>query len=272
MVGKLIATDLRQSWRPIVIASALVIAFTTLGGLLVGFKVPFFASIFSLLIVIAPFALLAGILVYLLVRYYRTMYGRVGYFTHSLPATGAQLFWAKLLYGLIAMTIALVAAVIALQPVWMSLLASNDIPLSEGPRMLADQLATMPRGFWPVSIAMLLVTVLGYIIHYQFVISVGSEARLNHLGIGGPVVVYVLVYLAGQIISLVSFVAIPLMVRIDSGFHVETGSAWQFIVDSMSKTAPPNVIPIGWAPAQVIMLIALAWWTIRSIRLHTSLR
>ena len=58
------------------------------------------------LVFLAFLGLLAAYLVYsiiLLVHYYRSMYGKTGYFTMSIPARPIELFWAKSIFNLLTL-------------------------------------------------------------------------------------------------------------------------------------------------------------------------
>lgn len=273
MVGKLIANDLRQSFRGLGTAVGAVFLINLVIGVIIAFRVPFLAGALQIFGIVACLGLIAGFLIYTVVRYYQTMYGRVGYFTMSLPVRAGELYVAKLSYALLVTLAGFVAALVCLVPIGLGAAIADDLPIATTLEAVWDAITDQGAAVIAVVALTLLISVIASIIQYQFVITVGSEARFNHLGLFGPVVCYLLLYLVMQVLMTLGLFGIPLLAHVGDGtISLSTGWAWELLLAARSNNAPQPFFPLGWLPVLLVVAGVLAWWTPRSIRSHTSLR
>lgn len=199
--------------------------------------------------------------------YWRSSYGRTGYFTHSIPVRGSRIFWAKLAWAMIASLAAiLLTIVLALLAWWANSQRSGGTSPSWS--LLTDAWSTVtavtPAWMIVAGLALVLGWFLVWPVYYYFSVSVGHERRLAGLGAGGPVVVFVLVYLATQALALLGMIVLPFGVGEADG---ETLGLVRF--DLLSElaagaSASDDVMPIGFVFALVALAAFCLWRTARS--------
>ena len=210
-------------------------------------------------------------ILWLALDFYASNFGNQRYLTHSLPIPSSKLLWAKLLY---AWGVALVALVwfaagffvsttlmgvtsgVSLAQAW-----SRQIDVVR--QILSEQPAWVPLGLSCVAVAFLLT----YVIIAFASISVGSEKRFNRWRIGGAVLVFVIIYLALQLLLLLGIVAIPLGVVPDTG-PVEIAPfklSELFVADT-------EIVPLGFIPVMILTGAVLLWRTHRSWSARIDLR
>lgn len=199
--------------------------------------------------------------------YWRSSYGRTGYFTHSIPVRGSRVFWAKLAWAMLASLAAIVLTlVLALLAWWANSRRSGGTSPSFS--LLSDAWATVtsvtPGWMIVAGLALMLAWVLVWPVYYYFSVSVGHEWRLAGLGAGGPVVVFVLVYLATQAVSVLGMIVLPIGVGEADG---ETLGFVRFdLLSEMAAgaSASNNVVPIGFVVSLAVLAAFCLWRTARS--------
>ncbi|MCT1640917.1 hypothetical protein [Dietzia cinnamea] len=199
--------------------------------------------------------------------YWRSGYGRTGYFTHSLPVRGSRIYWAKLAWAMLASLAAIVLTVVlALLAWWANGRRSGGSSPSWSTLTAAWSTVTDVTPGWMVAagIALVFGSVLVWPVQYYFSISIGHERRLAGLGAGGPVVVFVLLYVATQALSLLGMLVFPIGVGEADG---ETLGIVRFdLLSEMAAgaAASNNVMPIGFVIALVGLSVFCLWRTARS--------
>lgn len=233
--------------------------------------------------VISPFGLLIGIGVILALvpvlqlaltaDFWRSSYSRTGYFTHSLPIRGGRIYAAKLTWALVVTLVALLISAALLGLFWP--VAAYQLGVEMNPfivlREMWGQLTTQ------VSSALLIGGALGFLvmyllwpIQYYFAASIGSEGRLNRLGFGGPVLVFVGLYLITQVAVLAGMVAIPFGVGMD-GDQLAVVPFSLLAEMGISSGTGNDVMPLGIFPPIVIVSMLCLWRTVRSWNKKVSL-
>ncbi len=199
--------------------------------------------------------------------YWRTGYGRTGYFTHSIPVRGSTIFWVKLAWAMIVSLAALVlTAGLALLAWWAA--ARQSGLTSPSYSVLSDAWTTVTAAApaWMIAAGLIaaLASFLIWPVYYYFSVSVGHERRLAGLGAGGPVVVFVLVYVATQLLSLLGMIVLPFGVGEADG---ETLGIVRFdLLSEMAAgaSASNNVMPVGFLAASIVLVVFCLWRTARS--------
>ena len=202
--------------------------------------------------------------------YWKTLYGQRGYFTMSLPVSGAAIFWAKItrmvIECILALALALGGAVaIASAAAW-----SDGISLAEytaGPRSLV---AGMPTSTVVLMIAVQISLSLSWVVQACAAMTIGAEGRFNHLGFGAPIIGFVLLYIVNQVLSTIGTFFLPLSVTTDG--HFSTEIMWTSYRATMGTEGQPNVIGIGSYVLVPLFALIMGLWASRSIEKHTSLR
>jgi len=196
--------------------------------------------------------------------YWQSGYGRTGYFTHALPVRGATIYRAKLTWALLVSLAALVlAALLGLLAWWSAarqtgLTAPSSSVLS---RMWTTVAEVTPMWMVVAGLALALAWFLVWPVYLYFAVSVGHERRLAALGAGGPVLVFVLDYVATQIASLVGMIVLPVGVGEVDG---ETLGLVRFDLLSEVAVGANNVMPVGFVAASALLVAFCLWRTARS--------
>lgn len=238
-----------------------------LGGLLGAAGWPLLSQLGLALGMLAAVVAVPAVQLTLAADYWRTGYGRTGYFTHSIPVRGSVIFWTKLMWAMVASLAALVlTAGLALLTWWAA--ARQSGLTSPSYSVLSDAWTTVTTAApaWMIA-AGVLVTLGSFLIwpvYYYFSVSVGHERRLAALGAGGPVVVFVLVYVVTQLLSLMAMIALPF------GISMGAGGSLEFVRFDMigelaaGAAASDDVMPVGFLAASVVLVVFCLWRTARS--------
>lgn len=271
MVGTLIRHEnLRtRGWLTVVLGAAVLL--TTFGVAMEYTPWQFVRVIGFLLTLLAVGALFTVVQVGLGLDYWRSSFGRTGYFTQSLPIKGATIHWAKFLWGFIVSMITLVLNVVL--AVICLLGASRTFQWGITPQNLLEEIRiiagqTVPLDyFWMIIIVLATVTI--SLVQYYFAAAIGSEARINKLGIGGPILVWFGLYVALQILLLLGLFFVPV------GLAVSQFGYPEFVTTSFSATflseENPDIIPFGFVPVLVLTTVAMCWRTVVSWNRKVSL-
>lgn len=274
MIGKLFAHEVRSTRKTLLVTVGIMLLIAALAVGLGALKVPVLGVLGFVFGGILIASITPVVLVLLAENYWRTMYGREGYFTMTLPVQGRALFTAKVLYGVVATCIALALTGLALVglTVVLSLMAGNA-PLAGVNEIVSQAGAPMVWFF----VLMLLVQFAFAVVTGAAIMSIGAEGRFNHLGFGAPVLGYVLLYVVMQVLGLAAMLFLPfgiIMLGPDAGTIVAQGMLKDFlasIADPSGNTAP-QVLGLGIVPLSIVVAAFFAWWGARSVERHTSLR
>lgn len=223
--------------------------------------------------VLAAVAIVPVIQLLLAMDYWRTGYGRTGYFTQSIPVRGSTIFWAKLLWAVLVSLVALVFALLLGWLAWWAVAVTSGSELPS-PAVLGDAMQSLasfaPAWLIVAAILGVVVSVATMTIYYYFSVSLGHERWLASLGAGGPIVVFVVLYIVTQVTTFLGMLLVPL------GLGVENDrlAVVPFnVVSEMSMGAESSsVMPIGFVATTVVLLALLLWRTARSWNHKVALR
>ena len=230
------------------------------------------------LVFLAFLGLLAAYLVYsiiLLVHYYRSMYGKTGYFTMSIPARPIELFWAKSIFNLSTLC-------------FFALLFFGGGLLLITAVFLGDATGSGLKSFftttevWQVAFLVLTALVLSSIVSvffYQFIVTAGNARPfLDRFGkIGGPILVAVLLYVGIQIISFLLLLVPGQMIFFAPNapfISFDWGSPLfdQVLSSNDAQIVEPAVISIWWLLVTTVLTIVAGYLTAKLLKKGTSLR
>lgn len=264
MVGKLLKYEF--------IRTRSAIALSGLGVLLVGLvgyglsfvsptvaTFPFFLGFF--LAVVFTF----GIQIYLAVEFYRSSFGRRGYLTHALPVKPSTLVLTKLLYALIVCVVALAWSVGVLM---ISLLTAEKLGIVSWDQFWVMFDAAVGQVPWMVGflVANVVLTVLVTMTQYYFSVAFGSESWISKAGGLGPVLVFVLSYVAFQFVALLALVIPPSV----SPF---TGNwSWGLPIAEMLQDSETAGVPISVVWIALLVAVFFVWRTVVSVSRKLELR
>ncbi|UFU06112.1 hypothetical protein [Ruania halotolerans] len=254
----------------LILGAAVLVA--TVGALLAATGWPVIAAVGVLACVVAVFGLLPATQLVLAIEYWRSSYGRTGYLTQTLPVRGSTIYWAKIIW---AWVVSLAGAALTL-----GLTLAVAPAVARGTGGQPAQILTSIREAWQTlidvaptwlvlaAVLALIALILVWPVHYFFAASIGSQAPLNRWGIGGPVVVWLVLYVTTQIVTFASFAAVPLAVGLNGD---QLGIVQFELFAEIAAGSSANVMPVGFVPALLIITGVCLGWSVHSWNRKVSL-
>ncbi len=258
-----------RAWLAVVFAAATLL--TVVGTLMAYTPWALVQGLGFVLAVVAVGAFLMVVQVGLAFDYWRSSYSKTGYFTQSLPVKGSTIYGAKLLWGSIVTIVALIWNLVLVVPVLFG--ASHMFDLGITFSRILDELGAMfgaaPVWVWGAVGIVILALLVGGLAQYYFAASIGSEARMNRLGIGGPILVWFVLYLVLQVLLFAGIVAVPLGLgqAPDGGLSLRSVN----FLGLMLNNQDAEVMPLGFILALFVVTVPLIWRTVVSWNKKVSL-
>ena len=231
-------------------------------------------SLVGMLMVMAPLAaLVPATQIALAVHYWQSSYSRTGYFTQSLPLSGVTIYAAKLAWALLVSLLAVLATAGLLMAAWPVLagqLGGERNPFSLIRQVWGAGTAVTSTPVLIAGILLFLGLILIWPIQYFFAASVGSETPLNRLGLGGPVVVFLGLYLASQVLVFLGMAALPWgLTMVDGQLGIEHWSVFAEI--AAGDASRDDIMPVGFVPMLLLIGVVCLLRTVHSWRSRVSL-
>jgi hypothetical protein len=199
----------------------------------------------------------------LAIDYWRSSYRQLGYFTQSIPVKGSTIFWAKMLWTWLASLAAMAVTVVSAAIFWTAFgpmvgLTGNPFTMLGSALDFVSQYASagMITGLAIAFVLQMLV----WPVQYFFCASIGSEAPLNRLGVGGPIVTLVTFYFVTQIITTLFIMLVPIGLGIEGGSLAFVGFESNFF-EAFSGNGNDDVMPLGFVPALALIAAVCLWRT-----------
>ncbi|MFA6691619.1 MAG: hypothetical protein WCR98_06535 [Saccharofermentanales bacterium] len=278
MISKLYRLEMNENWRVARIVYPLMIFITAGAALLSLLNNPAIRGISMFINILTLVFGSIYVIVQTVYNDYHNFQGKRGYLFRSIPAKSSEFLLSRFFYYLSFF----LATLIIFTLLFLTVLEVNlEAGVFNIVWIFLSELVFTSG--WGIAVsAYILISMLISIIVLIFVITVGSEAKLHRLGAGGPVLVYFIYYLVGQVLTLLSMVFIPLGIRMtvnplnDSIVNVElvTEGMLKYFLDSLRLTADPEqvVIGIGFIFTQILLAVVIAFLTYRSFDKKFSLR
>lgn len=212
--------------------------------------------------------------VVLALDFWRSGFGRMGYLTQTLPRKGSTIYWAKLVWAWLASLAALALAVGLFLVAWPAAARSMGGSVGDAYASLRDGwvLFTELAPTWVVvaGVVAAVAMVLVWPVQYYFAASVGSQAPMNRLGVGGPVLVWLGLYVASQVLIFLSFAAVPLAIGM-RGDQLAVVRFDLFAEMAAGAGSSADVMPFGFLPAVLLITLIALVWSVRSWSRRVSL-
>ncbi|WP_291479230.1 hypothetical protein [Corynebacterium sp.] len=203
----------------------------------------------------------------LAVDYWRSSYGASGYLTQTIPAKGGRIFAVKMLWAVVVTTASLVVTALLGCVLWTGFAAGNEQIAGLGEMLgeLRTALRDSSAPGWLIAGGL----VGGYLatlvapVQYYFSISVGKERRLQTLGAGGPVLVFLLLGMVSQLVAVVGMFAVPVGITGDTTGWSLSGHSFLDEISRQPTAASPyeSVMPLGFIPPMVVLVLFCLWRT-----------
>ncbi len=258
------------------------IAGVALGSLVVASRIPILSELGVVLVFILPIVLTPVTQIAIAIDFWRSSFRAAGYLTHAIPVKGSTIFWAKLLWSMIA-TVAAILVMLPLAALSWFVLASTPSAqmlgtIEANPFKAAAALLDLVTTMMPmpillgVMLPLLIVLIIQWPVYYAFVASVGSQGSFGRMGVGGPILVGFIAYVGGEIISLLSVFAVPFGIDFAAQLHGGQFSIVKYnLVQTIVEGHNTAVMPLGVYLSAVILLTTCLWLTHRSWNRHVSL-
>ncbi len=259
-----------RAWLAIVFGTATLL---TLAGTLMAYTPwSIIQGLGVMLTIVAVSAFLFVVQLGLAFDYWRSSYRKTGYFTQSLPVKGSTIYGAKLLWGGAVTVAGLVWTLVLAVPALFA--ASSALNLGITFSLILDSVGAVfgaaPAWVWVILTIVILAFYVGGLAQYYFAASIGSEARMNGLGIGGPILVWFVLYMVMQVLLFVGIIAIPLgLTGMADGSSLAVTS--MNFLDLMVNNQEADAMPLGFLPVMFIVTAVLIWRTVVSWNKKVSL-
>lgn len=270
MFAALLKHEARLQTRTLASYLGISLAVYASGMALMLLRIPLLASLGSIAAIGAPLLLAIGVPALLLQRYYASMYGREGYFTHALPAKHTTLYGAKFSWALVVWLAALLIALGMALGFFVGQTVAGGGTASDAWAVLGEALAGLSTGTTILLAMWFVIAIVTYVAQFGWIVTFGMEERFRPMGLGGPVLVWFISYAVLQVVTLVSLVAIPIGVTLELD-RVVFASFVPELIEALNG-AEPSFLPLGWLPVLLATIPVYIVWTLRSIGNHTSLR
>lgn len=267
MITALLTHEWKRTRTMLGLATGIAVAAVVVGSLLAATGWVGVSQTGIILAGLATFGLVPALQLLLAVDYWRSSHGRGGAFTQTLPIRGRRIFGSKLLHMWLVTLAALVLTVVVLAPLlWWGTATANGSDTGII-RVVQDAWASISPFVTPLMLTLLILLFVGFLLlpplQYAFSASIGSEKRLGRLGVAGPVIVYICLYAAMQVLSFVGLAAVPL------GIGLVDGSLglvpWNVFAEmAAGENAADDIMPIGFLPVFLVVALVCLWRTARS--------
>lgn len=270
MIAKVFAQEAREHGRTLLIKWAFGYGLSALflaGSFL---PVPLISALTKGAVFGALIALPLVVIVIMTAAYWRSMYGERGYFTHSLPVRGRDLFWGKALFMLAATSATALLTALAGAGALLTVRA-QQMGVERALENARQALHVVgPRGAL-LAVVITLAWLFANSVAIPAMLSVGAQARWNAWGFAVPAALLVAYYLVNQILLLAVTFLVPIGMNTTTG---ELTYTWMLedVVANLAHGSP--VSQVGLAGIVTVPLLALgaAAWAVRVISTRTSLR
>lgn len=223
---------------------------------------------------LAVVVLVPGAQLLLAADYWRSSYGRTGYFTQSLPVRGSTIFRTKLIWTTLVSLVAVVLTGLVGWLLWWALSFTAEIPrptvtaIGDALTYIGD---VTPAWMILLGVLLLLVFLVTTAVFYYFAVSIGHESKLASLSWGGPIIVYAVVYFCTQVLSLVGMIILPFGIGMKGD---QLGLVRFNVLTEMTAGANANneVMPVGFIAVMLLLGALCLWRTARSWDHKVALR
>lgn len=240
----------------------LLLALVSYGGAHISGNV---AGVPMILCIIAAAALPFATMIYLGVHLYRSTFGRRGYFELTVPMNNSTLLATKFLWASLVSVVSLVVTVVTL---W--LLGKSHAVLGGGAlEVVTDGVATFWREHPALVVLAVVIALLSYLsmlAQVYFVVAIGSEAWINKSGGFGPVIVYIIVYVAMQLIGLVLMLIPPIYDFLNQTWH------WASPLLTNMGSDDTASLPVLAVIGPMLISAVLFWQALVSVQRRLELR
>lgn len=274
MMTTLLIHEWKRARKPLLVATGIAALMTTVGASAAATGWPLVSLLGSILAVAITAAYVPAVQVLLAVDFWLSSYSRTGYFTQTLPVKGGTIFGAKLLFGAAVTLVGLLVTLVFAAITWAGqaiMTGENANPLHAATRIWSQVVDIASPAVIAVALGLLLLYYIAWLVQLYFSVSIGSESRFNRMGLGGPILVFICLYVAAQILLAVGVLLVPLGIGpvADGLGFMRIDLLGEVIADPTSSGG--DILPLGFIPPLVLVTALCLWRTARSWNRHVSL-
>lgn len=211
MLGKVIKNEFKDTWKVLLSLDLALIVVTICGMIALNiFSLKsnmsgFVVTGVSIVYMLGIFAVVTTGFIYLIVRFYKSMYGAEGYLTHTLPVSGFRILNGKLFTAVCWHFISMLLVITSILLLSYSLIA--NVSGTMGENIPFAQLVKGVETLFGTPVWVMILKMLGYLIMSALsgllmIYACLSIGQLFHkYKIGAAVVTYIIFYMITQIIS-----------------------------------------------------------------------
>lgn len=212
MLGKLFKHEMKETGKLLLPLDLILIAATCIAAFLV--KMDFFMGttlqiipqIYMILYVLSIVALVVLTFIYLVIRYYKTMYSSQGYLTHTLPASTASILNAKLCSTLVWMLLLIILCVISISTIGFAGAGFPSVSEFDAIQRALSEIFGM--GFIPILfliVTAIIIFSLTMILMVYACLAIGQ--LFGQYRIPAAIVAYIVFYILQQIVSIITLIS-----------------------------------------------------------------
>lgn len=289
MFGKLVKHEFRATSRiiPAVFLLTVFLGIISILSILLNVQVLIGISVFIL--VFLSFAQIAITYALIAWRYYKTMCGNEAYLSYTLPVKPSLHLWCKLLVGFVWSTMSMIVFAVTIGGVGIAAYLKNDGSLFGIKELLNTIITTMGLSGYETAlvlifIGLILISIFVGLVEIYFAITLGSTAKFQKFGIGGPILVFVIQYFVLQIVNMLAMGLIPLAVKISMvseekfSFSLVQNNMVEWMIEQILHPVAQvsgeehSLIGIGSFIILPILMAGFLYAASRIINRHTSVR
>ncbi len=260
MVATLIKHEVLRTWRWIALAAGAALLLTSMSALAAALLPGPLNGLFGVLGIIFASVFPMALLLMIGIDYYRSTFSKTGYFTAAIPARGSTIYWVKFGYGsvvaLLGLALTLGLAVIA-SIGFAHLNGGTAADVFETIDAMWAALASIPAWLQALILVAILLYPSATLAQYFFAATVGSEASFNRLGLGGPILVWFLYYVAGQVVAVIGLFLPPTLDLTDPTAPLLTYDPMAMFRDNQSGNA---FLPLTALASVFLLAIVAMFW------------
>lgn len=280
MLGQLIKHEFRATRRAVPFVYLITLAMAGINYLTVRLGIQWLFTLTMVFLVLLAVSEVIVTYVLVISRFYKNLYSNEGYLMHTLPVRPKDLLISKVVVSMTWMVASYLVLLGVFLVVIVAAAAQNHQTLSglydtfiQGSGI--SQIISVPLAVLLIALYALL-SICYLLAQVFFSIALGSSARFHRLGIAGPIVTFLVVNFALQLLALAFMVLVPLGVQFVQGTSGQL-TGLHLVGEGMLRMLlqPPKtggVIGLGSVAGMVLGSIGLFFATDRILSKQTSLR
>lgn len=283
MTNKLFKMQFREAWRAIGPIAAIGLLILLIGNV-VAILIPqtFIRSFILMISVIAAMGLPFVFSLIILYHDYHNMHGKRAYFVRSIPAKDNELFWSRFFYHFVSTLIIFVISILYVGILAMFSLKISGTAFGEVKKLITEFFFQLPVWLLISLFLFILLSSASSTIDLMASISLGSEARFNNMGLGGPLLMYFIIYLINNVGILLFMLFTPVSLAFnvhaknisEFNFHIVWEGLLKYFIEEIkgNDTGQVGLISLGFILYMIFSSVVLGILCNRSMKNKLSLK